>query len=238
MLHRALVVPFLLIPLSLAAADPLDLVAADRLAGSPDGRAVAIASSDGEADAPLTVSVHGTGAKKLFTYGWDDLDAILPDGSLGELAWSPDGRYLAIEIVAASGESALALLDIEGRGTLRPVSIDGHDQLALPRWGPAGHELWAVHADVSEDSSEGDMGGVFRWNVDTGASSRYLDELWITDFQLRGGALIALGSIESAEGESITTRLVRLDLKGGRKETILQQREAQPSGGRRKTLVL
>lgn len=238
MLHRALVVSLLLIPSWLLAADPLDLVAADRLVGSPSGGAVAIASSDGEAEAPLTVSVHGSGAKKLFTYGWDDLDALLPDGALGELAWSPDSRYLAIELVTASGESALGLLDIEGRGTLRPVSIDGHDQLALPRWSPAGHELWAVHSDVSEDSSEGDVGGVFRWNIHTGDTSRYLDELWITDFMVRNGALLALGSIESGDGDSLTIRLVRLDLKAGKKETILQQREAQPSTGRRKTLVL
>lgn len=213
-----------------------DLFAIDRLLASPSGDAVALATADPSAGTSLTVSVSSPGPKRVFSIGPAELDALLPESGIVDLCWAPDGRYLAVELSAPDLTTAIALLDLRGKGELVLLVVDGHDNLALPRWAPKGHEIWVVHGELTDSHGEADVGGVFRWNIDTSESARVLDELWITDFQVSASSVTALVSEDHTDG-SVLARLVRYDLRSGQSETLFRQR-SETADGRRKGLVL
>lgn len=226
---RGAAIVVLLLSVPLLAEEPVDLFSIDLMAASPAGDAVALATNASPA-AVLTVSWPSHGTRRTASFGRDEIDGILAEAAVADLAWSPDGRLLAIELVAREGDSAIALLDLAKPGRLAPVTIDGHDNLALPRWG-RGTELWAVHGDAPESGDEDETGGIFRLDVRSRQVTRILENVWVSDYRVSGTNVTALVEGDEAEDGSVLGKLIRVDLKTGARETILQQRSA-PSGRR------
>lgn len=220
----------LLLASPLVAGEPVDLFSIDLMATSPDGGGVALAMNASRASV-LTVSWVVRGKWKTASFSREEVEAALPDSAIADLAWSPDGRLLAVELIASEGGSAIALVDLSKPARLAPVSMDGHDNLALPRWGPKGAELWAVHGELGEAGDEEDTGGIFRFDVRTGKVSRILAGEWVTDFRISGSGITALIEGDEADDGSVLGKLVRYDLASGKRETIFRQRSA-PSGRR------
>ncbi|HEY0591517.1 MAG TPA: LpqB family beta-propeller domain-containing protein [Thermoanaerobaculia bacterium] len=227
---RGAAIVLLLLSTPLPAAEPVDLFSIDLMAASPAGDAVALATNASPA-AVLTVWWPSQGARRTASFGHEEIDAILADAAVADLAWSPDGRLLAVELVAREGDSAIALLDLAKPRGLAPVTIEGHDNLALPRWSPKGTELWAVHGDAPESGDEDETGGIFRLDVRSRQVTRILENVWVSDFRVSGTTVTALVEGDEAEDGSVLGKLIRVDLKTGARETIFQQRSA-PSGRR------
>ncbi len=232
---RAAAIVLLLLSFPLLAEDPVDLFSIDMMAASPAGDAVALAMNASRA-AVLTVSWPAQGKRKTASFGRDDVDAVLEDSAIAELAWSPEGRFLAVELLAHEGDSAIVLFDVSNPGRLSPVTIDGHDNLALPRWGARGATLWAVHGEQVETAGEEDTGGIFRLDVLSGRAGRILSSEWVSDFRISGTIVTALVEGNEAADGSVLGKLVRYDVRTGARETLFQQRSA-PSG-RRGTISL
>lgn len=228
MLRLALVL--LLASLPLRAGEPVDLFSIDLMATSPAGDAVALAMNGSRATV-LTVSWPASGTRRTASFGRDEIDAVLDAAAIAELAWSPDGRFVAIELLAREGDSAILLFDTARPATLSPVAIDGHDNLALPRWGPKGAELWAVHGEILDGPDEEETGGIFRLDVHSGRAGRILATEWVSDYRVSGSSVTALVETDEAEDGSVLGKLVRYDVRTGKRETLFQQRSA-PSGRR------
>lgn len=227
---RGAAIVLLLLAAPLFAGEPIDLFAIDLMAPSPAGDGIALATNASPA-AVVTVDWRAQGKRRTASFRHDDIEAILAGSTVAELTWSPDGRYLAIELVAPEGDSAIALLDLAKPGELVPVTMNGHDNLALPRWSPKGTELWAVHGDALETDDEEDTGGIFRLDVRSGQVTRILESVWVSDYRIAGSTVTALVEGDEAEDGSVLGKLIRYDLKTGARETIFSQRSA-PSGRR------
>ncbi len=228
---RAVAIVLFLLSAPLLAGEPVDLFSVDLMAASQAGDAVALATNSSPA-VVLTVSWPGQGTRSTASFGRDAIDGVLADATVADLSWAPDGRMLAVELVAPTGDSAIALVDLARPGRLAPVTMGGHDNLALPRWSPKGSELWAVHGDLLEsDEEQEETGGIFRLAVRLGEVTRILENVWVTDFRITGTTLTALVEGDEAADGSVLGKLIRYDLKSGARETIFQQRSA-PSGRR------
>jgi WD40 repeat protein len=141
---------------------------------SPDGALLASGSNDG------TIQIWDVAAetKRRTLTGFDALDRAF--GGATDVAFSPDGRYLAGVQGAPSGR-IIAWRVADGREVLR---VDRPRKVGGLAWGPAGDTLYAVERD----------GALYTWSVPGGKqlARRDLDDEQLTDLD-RAGRYLAAG---------------------------------------------
>lgn len=112
-------------------------VGADELAWSPDGTALALTKPNGDI---LLLKVQPVGNETVHVTPWRQLAAGASD--IGDVVWSPGGRWLLCRHASYNSEDYLFLLATDGSGKqvkLTSSTTDG--QLDYPAWSPDGKQL-------------------------------------------------------------------------------------------------
>jgi hypothetical protein len=163
---------------------------------SPDGTRVAVGSYDGAADLALVDLATGGVTRRAAPAGPD----LVP------LAWSPDGRYLAvIEPIGANPysvdpvEGRLALYDLAGGGVTRPAGLA---RVSAVAFAPTGPDLAVQDGGVL---SIVDRSGARLRTLDSPGQLRLVAASWAPD-----GSRLALASPRDAANP----RVVLLDPAG------------------------
>ncbi len=122
-------------------------------ATAPDSAVVAAARvayviQEGGRPALYVQNADGTGRTRIHFSGAQSLpgnlgDLLVQDDrilALGPLAWSPDGRKLAVVVTLAYDQSELVVLDADG-GNAREASLNSQIIMTAPDWSPDGTKL-------------------------------------------------------------------------------------------------
>jgi len=86
-------------------------------------------------------------------------------------AWSPDGRYLAVQRPRERGlgQFGLWVIDTEGREGDRPIFFDERFAASNPCWSPDGKALVFNTVGRGGDSLEGEGGGIYICRLNEGS---------------------------------------------------------------------
>jgi Tol biopolymer transport system component len=120
-----------------------DLYVADRVTGesrrltrearagdpdvSPDGRTIVFTVQDAERRflATLPLAASGEAPQPLLSE---------PGDHYASPRWSPDGRYIAVELRHTGGPSTIAIIDYAGRAVVATISAPGSHRNLTPSW--------------------------------------------------------------------------------------------------------
>ena len=124
---------------------PLNVNGAEQLAWSPDGTTLALTEPTGD----ITLfSIHQSTTGELSLIREQQLHAGA--SMLGNIAWSPSGRWLVCRHASYSGEDYLFLYATDGSGRQIQITSSTNDgQLDFPAWSPNGKQLIVAHIAIA-----------------------------------------------------------------------------------------
>ena len=230
MLDTLALVALLASPKSLPAQEvspSIDLSQVERMIAAPDGHSVAWTSSKDGAAALVVVAEHGA-SKRTLTFSTEEIAAHLEGASVSDLDWSPDSRYLAVEVTNDSGDTGVLLLDTRSGGRLKELAIDDDPSFGMPRWDTKGHALFVAHSN-SDDSPNPHVGGLTRYDVDSGISRRLLERYWINTYAISGDVITAVATDLDGPDDVYVDRLIRYDLKTRKSDIVISRRTVEAS---------
>ena len=137
----------------------------DAVGWSPDGRRVAMVLANGPFWTNASRSIHIVGADG------SGLKRIGPRGDIWDVAWSPDGKWLALTMAtrAENGHHQIYLMRPDGSDLKQLTSTaDGRVSALQPIWSPDGRQLLFISgAETSGDA----IHLVDLWSIDADGSN-------------------------------------------------------------------
>jgi len=127
---------------------PLNINNAQELAWSPDGKTLALTEPTGDI-ALLSLQQHSSGQLSIVQ------TRILHAGAsdIGNLAWSPSGRWLVCRHASYNSEDYLYLFATDGSGKQVKITSSITDgQLDSPAWSPDGKQLIVDQIAIAGDT--------------------------------------------------------------------------------------